>query len=129
MNEPEKSVRNALTLFVGVLVKHEFQKKDLWMENVLKFIFENCSSNDPKLSELGSSTFSILTDIAPDEFIEHINSVCNMFTAALLATEANGNMATPVVYNILMGMAHLVPFVVGRNAVNILLNKNHIWFF
>lgn len=52
VTEPEKSVRNAITLFVGVLVKHEFPKNDEWSNKVLQFIFENTSSADPKLSEV-----------------------------------------------------------------------------
>ena len=94
MNEPEKSVRNAITQFVGVLVKHEASKNDPWMNEVLKFIFDNTASNDAKLSELGSSTFSTLTDVAPDQFVGHMEPVCNMFTAALMVSEASGCMAT-----------------------------------
>ena len=53
VNEQEKSVRSAIVQFVGVLVKHEFNKKDSWMNDVLKFIFEHCSSNNPQQSEVG----------------------------------------------------------------------------
>lgn len=55
LNEQEKSVRNAIAQFVGVLVKHEFAKKDTWMTEVLKFIFENCSSSNPHQSEVYTS--------------------------------------------------------------------------
>lgn len=116
INEPEKSVRNSIAQFVGVLVKHEFAKNDSWMTEVLKFIFDHCQSSDPKLSELGSSVFAVLTDIAPDQFIPHMESICQMFTAAMLHTEASGNMVNPVLFNILMGMSHLVPFTVGHNS-------------
>lgn len=114
LNEQEKAVRSAIAQFVGVLVKHEFGKKDTWMTSVLKFIFDHCSSTDAQQSELGSSIFSILTDIAPDHFIPHIESICEMFSAALMATEASGNMVTPVIFNILEGMSHLVPFILGH---------------
>ncbi|XP_035916809.1 importin-4-like [Anopheles stephensi] len=117
VNEPEKSVRNAITGFVGVLVKHEAEKEDGWMGEVLKFMFESTSSSDPKLSELGSSVFATLTDVAPDQFMPHIELVCQLFSSALMATEAGGNMATPVIYNILLGMSHLVPFIPGRQEV------------
>lgn len=116
LQENESFVRNAIAQFVGVLVKHEFAKKDSWMNDVLKFIFEHCSSADPKQSELGSSIFATLTDIAPDQFLPHMESICEMFTAAMIATEASGNMATPVIYNIMLGMAYLVPFVLGHNS-------------
>lgn len=38
-----------------------------------------------------------------------------MFSAALVATESSGNMATPVILNILQGMGNLVPFILGHN--------------
>uniref|UniRef100_A0A182MKQ1 Importin N-terminal domain-containing protein n=1 Tax=Anopheles culicifacies TaxID=139723 RepID=A0A182MKQ1_9DIPT len=117
VNESEKSVRNAITGFVGVLVKHEAEKEDGWMGEVLKFMFESTSSSDPKISELGSSVFATLTDVAPDQFMPHIEMVCQLFSTALMATEAGGNMATPVIYNILLGMSHLVPFIPGRQEI------------
>ncbi|XP_065362442.1 importin-4 [Calliphora vicina] len=116
VTEQEKSVRNAIAQFVGVLVRHEADTKDPWMNNVLKFIYSHCSSADPKQSELGSSIFATLTDVAPDQFVPHMESVCEMFTAALVATEASGNMSSPVIFNILTGMTYLVPFILGHNA-------------
>ncbi|TMW53578.1 hypothetical protein DOY81_001342 [Sarcophaga bullata] len=116
VTEQEKSVRNAIAQFVGVLVRHEADKKDPWMNDVLKFIYSHCSSADPKQSELGSSIFATLTDVAPDQFVPHMESVCEMFTAALMATEASGNMSSPVIFNILSGMTYLVPFILGHNS-------------
>lgn len=84
------------------------------MNEILKFIFGHCSSADPRLSELGSSVFATLTDVAPDQFVPHIESICEMFSATMVATEASGNMVTPVVYNILLGMTYLVPFIFGH---------------
>lgn len=114
--EPEKSVRSAITMFVGALVNHEFPKKDAWMQEVLKFIFENSRSNDPQLAELGSSTFATLVDAAGDQFIPHLSEVGALCTEALTVTEQTGNMATPVLLNILIGMGHLVPFIMGNTA-------------
>ncbi|XP_036345466.1 LOW QUALITY PROTEIN: importin-4-like [Rhagoletis pomonella] len=120
----KKSVRKAIAQFVGVLVRHEAKKSDSWMSEVLKFIYSYCSSADPKQSELGSSTFAILADAAPDQFLQHMESVCEMFTAALVATEATGNMATPVIFNILTGMTYLVPFTLGHNTAEQTLQKS-----
>lgn len=121
--ERERPARNAIAHLVGVLVRHEFAKKDPWMNEVLKFIFEHCSSSDPNQSELGSSTFSILTDAAPDQFIPHMESICDMFSSALVATEASGNMTTPVILNIVVGMTNLIPFVLGHNAAEATYQK------
>lgn len=116
VNEQEKSVRNAIAQFVGVLIRHEADKQGAYMNEVLKFVYSHCSSADPKQSELGSSIFATLTDVAPDQFVPHMESVCEMFTAALMATEASGNMSSPVIFNILSGMTYLVPFILGHNA-------------
>ncbi|XP_053677381.1 importin-4-like [Anopheles nili] len=113
-NESEKSVRNAITGFVAVLVRHEAEKQDGWMSEVLKFMYDNTTSSDPKLSELGSSMFATLADYASDQFMPHIEMVCQLFSGALITTEANGDMATPVIYNILLGMSRLVPCIAGR---------------
>lgn len=124
VNEQEKPVRNAIAQFVGVLCRHEFEKKDQWSQEVLQFIFGNCSSADASQSEKGSSIFAILTDAAPDQFVLHIDSICEMFTAALVATEASGNMVTPVIYNILQGMGNLVPFILGHNSAEATYQKS-----
>ncbi|KAI9587679.1 importin-4-like [Glossina fuscipes] len=116
VTEEEKPVRNAIAQCVGVLVRHEADKNDSWMNEVLKFVYSHCSSADPKQSELGSSVFAALADVAPDQFVPYMESVCEMFMAALTATEANGNMASPVILNILSGMTFLIPFILGHNA-------------
>lgn len=54
LNEADRSVRNVIGQLVGVLVKHEFAKKDAWTNEVLKFIFENTRSNDALRSEVSS---------------------------------------------------------------------------
>lgn len=52
LNEPEKSVRNAIAQIMGVLVKHEFAKKDAWTMEVLKICFEYTRSDDAQRSEV-----------------------------------------------------------------------------
>lgn len=116
VTEEEKPVRNAIAQCVGVLVRHEADKNDAWMNEVLKFVYSHCSSADPKQSELGSSVFAALADVAPDQFVPYMESVCEMFMAALAATEASGNMASPVILNILSGMTFLIPYILGHNA-------------
>lgn len=65
--------------------------------------------------QAGSAVFATLTATAPDQFIAHIQAICEMFSAALVATESSGNMATPVVLNLIKGMGNLVPFILGHN--------------
>lgn len=114
--EKEKSVKNAIAQFIGSLVRHEEEKKDSWLTELLNFIFSRCSVDDPTESELGSSIFATLTDAAPDQFVSHMDSICQMFAAVLMSAEAKGNLATPTVANITMGMSYLMPFVSGHTS-------------
>ncbi|XP_069968877.1 importin-4-like [Bactrocera oleae] len=127
MQEQQKSGRKAIAQFVGVLVRREAKEFDSWMTEVLKFTYSYCSSTDPKQSELGSSSFPILADAASDQFLQHMESVSywnGMFTAAVVTTEATGNMATPVIFNILINMTSLVPFTLGHRTAEQKLQKS-----
>ncbi|EDV96789.1 importin-4 [Drosophila grimshawi] len=112
--EQEKSVKNAIAQLIGSLVRHEEEKKDSWLAELLNFTYSHCSVDDPKESELGSSIFATLIDAAPDQFISHMDSICQMCAAVLMAAEAKGDLATPTVVNITMGMVSLMPFVPGH---------------
>lgn len=112
--ETERPVRNAITAFVGVLVRHEFGKNHEWEQHVLAFVFESIASTDPAVSELGSHTFATLTDNAPDQFVPHLQAIFNMYSAVLTSTAASGNMTSNTVYHILVGVGHLIPFSFGE---------------
>lgn len=112
--EKEKPVKTAIATFIGCLVRHEEAKQDSWLAELLNFIYSRCSSADPKESELGSSIFATLTDTAPDQFVSHMNAISQMFASVLLAAEAKGDMTTPTVVNIAMGMSYMTPFVSGN---------------
>ena len=98
--EPEKYVRSAIAQVVGALVNHEFPKKDPWMNDVLKFVFENSQSSDPALSILGSETFATLTESAPDQFIPHLETIGSFCSQAMVVSEQANNMANPVIFNL-----------------------------
>lgn len=114
--EPEKLVRNAITAFVSVLVKHEFGKNQDWEREVLSFIFDSIASDNPVKSELGSETFSSLTDYSPHQFVEHLPTIFNMFSSVLVASEQSGRMTSNNVYHILVGISHLVTYSFGLNS-------------
>ncbi|XP_034480833.1 importin-4-like isoform X2 [Drosophila innubila] len=114
ITENEKSVKNAIAMLIGSLVRHEQEKKDSWMADLLNFIYSRCSAEDPKESELGSSIFATLTDSAPDQFVCHMDSICQMFANVLLAAESKGTLISPTIVNITMGMCSLMPFVSGH---------------
>jgi importin-4 len=114
-NEPEKFVRNSISQVVGSLINHEFPKKDQWTNNVLQFVFENTRSSDPALSVLGSETFAIFAEAAPDQFVKHIETIGMFCSQAMMAADQANNMANPVVFNLIMAMSHLVPIILGNN--------------
>lgn len=112
--EKEKTVKNAISQVVGSIIRHDSDTKDVWLGEVLKFIYERCSMADPKESELGSSTFATLTDSAPDQFVNHMDAICEMFASVLINAETQGDLASPTVSNMIVGMIYLMPFVSGR---------------
>lgn len=114
--EPEKSVRTAISQVVGSLINHEFPKKNQWSSDVLKFIFDSVQSSDARINEIGSEAFAIFTETAPDQFVPHIESIGMFVSQAMMSAEQTNNMANPVIFNLIMAMSHLVPFIVGNNA-------------
>lgn len=113
--EGEKSVRTAIAQVIGALVNHEFPKKDQWSSEVLKFVLSNSDTNDPAMAILGSETFSTLTEAAPDQFIPHLESIGVYCSQVMMLSEQNNDMGNPVVFNLIMAMSHLVPFILGHN--------------
>jgi hypothetical protein len=113
-NEPEKFVRTAIIGLLGALVNHEFPKKNEWSAAVLKFIFE--STQDPRFSQLGSETLSVLTETSPDQFVAHLDTMGALCSQAMVAAEQANNMGNPVIFNLIMAMSHLVPFILGNNS-------------
>lgn len=113
--ESEKSVRAAIAQVIGALVNHEFPKNDQWTRDVLKFVLSNSDSNDPAMAILGSETFATLTEAAPDQFIPHLEAIGVYCSQVIMLSEQNNEMGNPVVFNLIMAMAHLVPFILGHN--------------
>ncbi|XP_037939501.1 importin-4-like [Teleopsis dalmanni] len=125
LDENEKSVRNAIAQLVGVILLNSGQDMDTsFMEEILGIIYKYSNSNDAKEKELGTAIFAVLSDVAPNQFIPHLNSICNLFTSAMVATEAgNMNVTSQVVLNIIVGMNYLIPFIVGHNAAEGTIQK------
>ncbi|XP_033160638.1 importin-4 [Drosophila mauritiana] len=111
----EKTVKGTVAFIIGSLVRHEEGKQNSWREEILKFIYERCSSPDPTESERGSSIFSTLMDAAPDQFSNYTDTIFPLLAGILVTAEANGNMATPTVHNMLAGICFLLPFVSGHS--------------
>lgn len=101
-NEKEKPVRSAIAQFVGTLIRHDSHLPNGgYTQQVLEFVFKLCASDNVAQREVGTSVFATLTATAPDQFIPHIDSICEMITSALLTVEQSENMATPVISNVL----------------------------
>lgn len=102
MSEKEKRVRSEIGQFVGTMIKHDSHTSNgTYTLQVLDFVFKHCASGNVAEREAGTSTFATLTATAPDQFIPHMDSICEMFTSALLTVEQSENMATPVISNVL----------------------------
>lgn len=52
LQEPEKPVRSAIAQFIGVLVRHEYPKKDPWVNDLVNFLFQNCAQGEASMSEV-----------------------------------------------------------------------------
>lgn len=115
-NESERSVRTAISQVVGALINHEFVKKDPWAAEVMKFIFDNIQSNDPSVSIIGSETLATFTETAPDQFVPLLDKIGLLCSQAMVVSEQSNNMGNPVIFNLIMAMSHLVPFIIGNNA-------------
>lgn len=116
VNEQEKPVRSAIAQFVGTLIKHDSHvNNQQYILQVLKFVFDHCASDNVQQRIIGTSIFATLTATAPDQFIPHIDTICELFSSALLAAEQTENLATPILSNVLHGMCNLVPFILGHN--------------
>lgn len=79
INEREKTVRTAIVTLVGALVNHEFAKKDPWMNDVLKFIFDNCSSEDATLSEVNHYYYYFSLAFSNFVFVAGIFNIFNSY--------------------------------------------------
>lgn len=102
VNEKEKPVRSAIAQFVGTMIKHDSHATNgIYTKQVLDFVFKHCASGNVAEREAGTSIFATLTATAPDQFIPHIDSICELITSALLTIEQSENMATPVISNVL----------------------------
>lgn len=102
VNEKEKPVRSAIAQFVGTMIKHDSHAANgTYTLQVLEFVFKHCASGNVVEREAGTSIFAKISATAPDQFIPHIDSICEMITSALLTVEQSENMATPVISNVL----------------------------
>ncbi|OXU25360.1 hypothetical protein TSAR_005639 [Trichomalopsis sarcophagae] len=117
VNETEKPVKNGIVQLIGVIVKHELPHNG-WPE-VLQFVRHLMESDEFPKQELGMYTLSIMTEIAPDAYLPHVqtimellNNVLNKFT----------DLANPVSCYILDIMLHLVSLVEGNQ---IMVNAYH----
>ncbi|XP_067002902.2 importin-4 [Anabrus simplex] len=112
VNEPEKFVKNSIAQFIGTIVKHEFQNQT-WPE-VLQFIQQLCTSESIPDKELGMYTLSVITEVSPDQFLPHVQSVVYLFANTLNSAQ---DLGSPLVYYTLLTMIHFVPLIEGDQAM------------
>nr|XP_043065772.1 importin-4-like [Drosophila bipectinata] len=117
--EEAKKVRSSIGQVVGSLVRHEVDKTDSWVSELLEFVFNKCASSESVESELGSTIFCTLADTAPDQFVLQLERVCQLFARVMVAAHSQGHIVTPTISNLVTGMSYLMPVIEGHpEAVN-----------
>ncbi|XP_012279417.1 importin-4 [Orussus abietinus] len=114
VNESEKSVKNSIAQLIGTIVKHELPNNS-WPE-VLQFVQQLVTSENLAEKELGMYTLAMMTEIAPDIYLPHIQSI-----TILLAQTLNGlqELGSPTAFYIMRTLLHLVPVIeTNPNVVN-----------
>ncbi|XP_050295458.1 importin-4-like [Anthonomus grandis grandis] len=109
VNEQEKSVKNAIAQFIGVIGKNEFPDNS-WPE-VLNFVHTLCSSDNDIDKEMGMYTLSIMTEMSNSSYIIHADSFSHLFSNILNGlSQPKSNVA----YYTVMTMKNLVPIISGH---------------
>lgn len=109
VNEPEKMVKNAIAQLIGAIVKHELPNNS-WPE-IFQFIQQLITSNNMVEKELGTYTLATMTEIAPEIYLAHAQSLMTMLGETLSGLHELGN---PVSFYIIRIMLHLAPLVEGN---------------
>ncbi|XP_076170729.1 importin-4 [Ptiloglossa arizonensis] len=117
VNEPEKFVKNAIAQLIGLIVKHELPNNG-WPE-VLQFVQQSVTSENLADKELGTYTLSVMTEIAPDAYLTHAESLTVLLSQTLNSLQ---NLGNPVAFYVLRIMLNLVPLI-GNNQT--LINAYH----
>ncbi|XP_043248077.1 importin-4-like [Colletes gigas] len=108
VNEPDKSVKNAIAQLIGLIVKHELPTNG-WPE-VLQFVQQLITSESLSDKKLGTYTLSIMTEMAPDTYLPHAESLMGLLNQTLSSLDDLGD---PVAYYVLRTLQNLVPLVQG----------------
>ncbi|XP_053972274.1 importin-4-like [Hylaeus volcanicus] len=109
VNEPEKFVKNAIAQLIGLIVKHELPSNG-WPE-VLQFVQQLVTSENLAEKELGTYTLSVMTEMAPDAYQAHAESITVLLGQTLNSLQDLGN---PVAYYVLRIMLNLIPLIQGN---------------
>lgn len=114
MRESEFPVRKAIAQLIGTIVKHELPKNG-WPQ-VFQVIQELVTSEDEAKKELGMYTLATMTEIAPDAYVVHAESLMTLLGEVMSRQGGSGNATA---YYVLQTMLHLVPLVEGNQVVSI----------
>ncbi|XP_046413500.1 importin-4-like isoform X1 [Neodiprion fabricii] len=109
LNEQETSVRKSIAQLIGTVIKHELGNNG-WPE-VLQFVQQSVTSENLADKEIGMYTLSTMTEVAPQAYLPHAQSV-----VFLLENTLNGlqDLGHPVAFYVLLTLTHLVPLVEGN---------------
>ncbi|EEB17594.1 Importin-4, putative [Pediculus humanus corporis] len=118
INEKDKSVKNSVAQFIGIIAKHE-ESSSSWPE-LLKLVQSLVTSTNTEEIELGVFTLSVLTDVALDIFSKHPEH----FSAFFMNTFQSPNcLNTTFGYYTIMTMIHVVSLCESNSALQNAYNK------
>ncbi|KAK0087613.1 hypothetical protein PV325_000560 [Microctonus aethiopoides] len=109
VNEPEKIVKNSIAQLIGIIVKHELPN-NTWPE-IFHFVQQLVTSENMAEKELGMYTLATMTEIAPEIYLAHAQSICGLLGQTFASLQEYGN---PVAFYIIQTMLYLSPLVEGN---------------
>ncbi|PNF17098.1 hypothetical protein B7P43_G16108, partial [Cryptotermes secundus] len=118
VSEPEKFVKNSIAQFIGTIVRHEFPSKS-WPE-VMHFLQQLTSSDNMSEKELGMYTLSVISEVSPDQFLPHAQSMGVLFSNVLNSVQ---DLGSRLAYYTVLTMNHFVPLAVVDQALVIVYHQ------
>lgn len=118
VRESEKIVKNSIAQLIGAIVKHELQNNS-WPE-IFQLIQQLVSSENMTEKELGMYTLSIMTEITPEVYVAHAQSLMSLLVQTYNSLQQQyGNS---IAYYIVKTMQHLTPLVENNQ---VMVNAYH----
>ncbi|KAH0534823.1 importin-4-like [Cotesia glomerata] len=112
VNEADKNTKTGIAQLIGTIVKHELPNNG-WPE-LFQFIQQLVSSANIIEKELGVFTLAQMTEIAPETYTAHLDSLAGLLVQTYSTLQDLGH---PIAYYIIKIMLYLASLVEGNQAM------------